>query len=71
MYYFGMEDRFTIENCSVTGSIQGAVTPGTVAGRAEGSTIISCETNVTVDGEQGTEAIGTTDRMYESADQYE
>lgn len=71
MYYFGMEDRFTIENCSVTGSIQGAVTPGTVAGRAEGSTIISCETDVTVDGEQGTEAIGTTDRMYESADQYE
>lgn len=71
MYYYGMEDRFTIENCSVTGTIDGAVTPGTVAGRAEGSTIVSCETDVTIDGVQGTEQVGTTDRMYESADQYE
>lgn len=71
MYYFGMEDRFSIENCSVTGTIDGAVTPGTVAGRAEGSTVISCETDVLIDGEEGTEQIGTTDRMYESADQYE
>lgn len=70
MYYYGMEDRFTIENCSVTGSIDGAVTPGTVAGRAEGSTIISCDTDVTIDGAVGTEEVGTTDRMYESADQY-
>lgn len=71
MYYYGMEDCFTIENCSVSGSIDGAVTPGTVAGRAEGSTIISCETDVLIDGQQGTEQVGTTDRMYESADQYE
>ncbi len=70
MYYFGMEDRFTVENCSVSGTINGAVTPGTVAGRAEGSTIISCETDVTIDGAAGTEQVGTTDRMYESADQY-
>lgn len=70
MYYFGMEDRFTVENCSVTGTIDGAVTPGTVAGRAEGSTIISCEADVTIDGSQGAEEVGTTDRMYESADQY-
>lgn len=71
LYYYGMEDRFSVENCSVSGTIDGAVTPGTVAGRAEGSTILSCETDVLIDGLQGTEQIGTTDRMYESADQYE
>lgn len=71
MYYYGMEDRFTIEDCSVSGAIDGAVTPGTVAGRAEGSTIISCDTDVLIDGEPGTAQVGTTDRMYESADQYE
>lgn len=71
MYYYGMEDRFTIENCSVTGTIDGAVTPGTVAGRAEGSTIISCDTDVTVDGEASDIQVGTTEQMYESADQYE
>ena len=71
MYYFGMEDRFTVENCSVTGTINGAVTPGTVAGRAEGSTITSCDATVTVDGAASTTQVGTTDKMYESADQYE
>lgn len=71
LYFYGMEDCFTVENCSVTGTIDGAVTPGTVAGRAEGSTIISCETNVMVDGLPSTSQVGTTDRMYESADQYE
>lgn len=70
MYYYGMEDRFSIENCSVSGTIDGAVTPGTVAGRAEGSEIISCETDVLVDGVAQNEQVGTTDRMYESADQY-
>jgi hypothetical protein len=70
LYYFGMEGRFTIEDCSVTGTINGAVTPGTVAGRAEGSTIVSCVANVTVDGKPSTTQIGTTTQMYESADQY-
>ena len=47
------------------------MTPGTVAGRAEGSEIISCDTDLLIDGVKGTDDIGTTDRMYESADQYE
>jgi hypothetical protein len=70
LYYFGMEGRFIIEDCSVSGTINGAVTPGTVAGRAEGSTIVSCTVNVTVDGNSDTAQIGTTTQMYESADQY-
>jgi hypothetical protein len=71
LYYFGMEGRFTIEDCSVSGTINGAVTPGTVAGRAVGSNITSCDTNVTVDDSLSTTQIGTTTQMYESADQYE
>lgn len=61
--------RFQITNCSVKGSIDGAVTPGTVAGRAEGSTIESCTADVTIDENAGTEQVGTTTQMYESADQ--
>ena len=34
LYYYGEETVFKVTNCSVTGSIDGAVTPGTVAGRA-------------------------------------
>ena len=71
LYYYGMEDRFNVVNCSVTGSIDGADAPGTVAGRAEGSTITSCETNVTVDGSLSDTQIGTTSQLYQSADQYE
>lgn len=71
LYYYGMEDRFSVKDCSVSGTIDGAVTPGTVAGRAEGSEIISCDTDLLIDGVKGTDEIGTTDRMYESADQYE
>jgi len=71
LYYYGMEDRFTVENCTVKGTIDGAVTPGTVAGRAVGSTIISCNANVKVDGTSGDTQVGTTDRMYQSGDQYE
>jgi hypothetical protein len=70
LYYFGMEGKFIIEDCSVSGTINGATTPGTVAGRAEGSTIVSCVANVTVDGKPSTTQIGTTTQMYESADQY-
>lgn len=70
LYFYGMEDRFSVENCVVTGTIDGAVTPGTVAGRAEGSEIISCTVDVLIDGVEGTEPVGTTECMYESADQY-
>ena len=69
LYYYGEETVFKITNCSVKGSIDGAVTPGTVAGRAEGSTIESCTADVTIDGNAGTEQVGTTTQMYESADQ--
>lgn len=71
LYYYGEETAFKITNCSVTGSIDGAVTPGTVAGRAEGSSIESCKADVSIDGTKGTDSIGTTSCMYESADQYE
>lgn len=69
LYFYGEETAFKITNCSVTGSIEGAVTPGTVAGRAEGSTIENCTVDVTIDGTAGTAQVGTTTRMYESADQ--
>lgn len=71
LYYYGMEDCYEISNCSVTGSIDGAVTPGTVAGRATGSKIVSCKTNVKVDGKKSSTKIGTTYKLYQSADQYE
>ena len=71
LYYFGEETAFAITNCTVKGEITGAVTPGSVAGRAEGSTISDTEADVTIDGEPAEAEIGTTDRMYESADQYE
>ena len=70
LYYFGEETAFSISNCSVKGEISGAVTPGSVAGRAEGSVISDVEAEVAADGEAAPE-VGSTDRMYESADQYE
>lgn len=69
LYYYGEETAFAVSNCKVTGEINGAVTPGAVAGRAEGCAIEGCEVNVTVDGEAAGAEVGTTDRMYESADQ--
>ena len=71
LYYYGMEDRFNVSGCSVKGSIDGAVTPGAVAGRAEGSIITSCKTDVTIDGVPSSEQVGTTSQLYMSADQYE
>lgn len=71
LYFYGMEDRFTVENCKVTASINGAVNAGTVAGRANGSEIISCETYVTIDGVESNVQIGKTKQMYESGDQYD
>ena len=71
LYYFGEETAFDVTNCSVSGTIDGAVTPGALFGRAEGCSFDSCEANITADGEALTEMIGTTDKMYESADQAE
>ncbi|BBF43958.1 hypothetical protein lbkm_2646 [Lachnospiraceae bacterium KM106-2] len=71
LYYYGMEDRFNISNCSVKGSINGAVTPGTVAGRATGSKIKSCKINVKIDGKKSKNKVGKTSQLYQSADQYE
>lgn len=68
LYYYGEETAFAIRNCTVSGEILGAVTPGAVAGRAQGCTIADCSFDVTMDG-ASLEAVGTTDRMYESADQ--
>ena len=70
LYYYGEETAFAISNCAVSGSIDGAITPGTIAGRAEGSTITDCTANVVVDGASDGPQVGTTDKMYESADQY-
>lgn len=69
LYYYGEETAFKISGCTVNGSIDGAVTPGTIAGRAEGSTIENCTANLQIDGQAGQDEIGTTSCMYESADQ--
>lgn len=70
LYYYGEETVYKITNSSVKGFIEGAVTPGTIAGRAEGSQIdSSCTADVMIDGEKGSEPIGKTSCMYESADQ--
>ena len=61
---------FKISNCFVQAEINCAVTPGAVAGRAEGSVIECCETEVTLDGELLTDQIGQT-TMCESGDQFE
>lgn len=71
LYYYGEETAYKITNCVVNGEIVGAITPGAVAGRAVNSVIESCEANVTLDGEPLVDVVGTTDRMYESADQGE
>ncbi len=68
MNKYDMESVFTISNCEVQGSINDAVTPGTVVGRAEGSTIESCTVDVTIDGVSDGAEIGTTDRLFESAE---
>lgn len=71
LYFYGMEDRFSVENCSVVGAINGAITPGTVVGRATNSTIISCSTDVKIDKSKSNQTIGTTDFLYRGGDQYE
>lgn len=69
LYYYGEETAFAVTNCKVTGEINGAVTPGAIAGRAEGSTIEGCSYEVLIDGSAAESEIGTTSCMYESADQ--
>ncbi|KXL54224.1 endo-1,4-beta-xylanase A precursor [Anaerotignum neopropionicum] len=81
LYYYGMEDRFNVTNCSVTGtiiggtdetSVFGASTPGAVAGRAVGCDVDGCTFDgLTINGVAAENKIGTTGLMYESADQYD
>lgn len=63
LYYYGEETAFRITNCSVSGEIIGAVTPGAVAGRAGNSVIESCEANVTLEGAVLTDEVGETTTM--------
>ena len=71
LYYYGEETSFKISNCSVEAEIIGAETPGSIAGRAMGSLIESCDATVTLDGEELSARIGVTSTMYESGDQFE
>ena len=69
LYIYGMESVFAIEDCTVSGAMTGAITPGAIAGRAEGSTYEECSYDVTLDGATLGAELGVTERMYESADQ--
>ncbi len=71
LYYYGEETAFKVSNCTVNAEITGAITPGTVAGRAVNSVIESCDAQVTLDGKTLTSEIGETTTMYESGDQFE
>ena len=73
LYYYGKETAFRITNCSVSGTIDGAVTPGTILGRTNADSSYDAATKanakVLVDGKSSGAEVGTTSRMYESADQ--
>ena len=71
LFFFGEDSAFKVTNCSVRGSITGAVTPGAVAGRAVNSTIESCSADVTLDGEALAAEVGETTVPYESDEQGE
>ncbi len=81
LYYYGMEDRFNITNCSVAGTIiagtdassaYGVSTPGAVAGRAVGSDVEGCTFDgLTINGVAAADKVGITGLMYESGDQYD
>ena len=62
------QTAFAVSNCTVNGEIS-AATPGALAGRAEGCTYENCTLNVTMRTARLCLKFGTTDRMYESADQ--
>lgn len=69
LFIYGMESVFVIDDCTASGAMTGAITPGAIAGRAEGSTYEECSYDVTLDGATLGAELGVTDRMYESADQ--
>ncbi len=73
LYYYGKETAFRITNCFVSGTIDGAVTPGTILGRTNADSSYDAATKanakVLVDGKSSGAEVGTTGRMYESADQ--
>lgn len=71
LYFFGEDSAFKVTNCTVKGSITGAVTPGAVAGRAVNSVIESCDAEVTLDGEPLAAVTGETAVPYESDEQGE
>lgn len=81
LYFYGMEDRYTANNNTVSGSITagtgaesvyGATTPGAIAGRAVGSAIEDSNTfsGLMINNVAAANAVGTTNGMYESGDQY-
>ena len=69
LYYYGEETAFAVTNCRLSGSIDGAVTPGAVAGRAEGSVVDGCAFDVLFEGAKMENAIGKTTCMYECVNQ--
>ena len=75
LYDYGQETALKITNCSVSGTIDGAVTPGTILGRSNADSSYDEATRanvkVLIDGKASGAEVGTTDRMYESADQDE
>lgn len=81
LYYYGMEDRFHVTGCSVTGDIvagttassaYGVSTPGAVAGRAVGSNVEGCTIDgLTINHNAAVGKVGITGLMYESGDQYD
>ncbi|WP_312279974.1 S-layer homology domain-containing protein [Oscillibacter sp.] len=81
LYFYGMEDRYTASNNTVSGSITAgtgadslysATAPGAIAGRAVGSSIDGSNTfsGLTINNAAAVNAVGTTNGMYESGDQY-
>ena len=69
LYYYGEETCFHVKVAKVVGAINGAVTPGTIFGRATGSSYDNVDAHVLINGLPGKDAIGTTSVLYESADQ--
>ena len=69
LFFFGEETVWNAFDCTVTARINGAVTPGALAGRAENCTFENCAYTVEIDGNAAEAEIGTTEVMYESLDQ--
>ena len=69
LYFFGEETIWDAFDCTVSAQINGAITPGALAGRAEKCSFENCAYTVEIDGSSAEAEIGTTDVMYESLDQ--